>query len=178
MVTGTMRVVKAQGDGTAKIVEAPIPTLRPDYILVKTKAVALNPTDWKHVAFVQSKTTIGCDYAGIVEEVGPAVTKDFKKGDRIFGFTHGGNEVYPSDGAFGEYLEAKGDVQMHVPDGVSFEEAASMAVGILTCGQGMYQKLKLPSPDQPIKEVGEKPKILIYGGSTATGVYAIQYAKL
>lgn len=31
--------------------DRPVPKLRDDYILVKTEAVALNPTDWKHIAF-------------------------------------------------------------------------------------------------------------------------------
>jgi NADPH:quinone reductase-like Zn-dependent oxidoreductase len=170
----TMRVLKAQGDGTAAVVEAPIPALRPDYILVKTMAVALNPTDWKHIGFVKSKTTIGCDAAGIVEDVGSEVTLPWKKGDRVMGFTHGGNEIQPEDGADGEYYVAKGDLQTKIPDWMSFEDAASMPVGLLTCGQGMYQSMKLPFPDQPAKE---KFPILIYGGSTSTGVYAIQYAK-
>lgn len=86
---------------TAIVIEAPkkavkasvpIPKLRDDYILVKVKAVALNPTDWKHVDYMNlSKgARIGCDYAGIVEEVGSKVTKPFKKGDRVAGFAHGG----------------------------------------------------------------------------------------
>jgi NADPH:quinone reductase-like Zn-dependent oxidoreductase len=169
----TMRVLKAQGDGTAAVVEAPIPTLRPDYVLVKTIAVALNPTDWKHIGFVKSKTTIGCDYAGIVDDVGSKVTLPFKKGDKIMGFSHGGNEVHLEDGTDGEYLTAKGDIQMKIPDWMSFEDAASMPVGVLTCGQGMYQSMKLPYPDQP----KEKFPVLIYGGSTSTGAYAVQYAK-
>jgi NADPH:quinone reductase-like Zn-dependent oxidoreductase len=170
-----MRVLKAQGDGTAKLEEAPIPTLRPDYITVKTKAVGLNPTDWKHISFVTSKCTIGCDYAGVVQEVGSAVTKSWKKGDRIFGFAHGGNVVHPEDGAFGGYLTAKGDVQLRIPERLSDVEAAGMGVALLTCGQGMYQAMKLPLPTEPSKE---KYPILIYGGSGSTGAIAIQLAKL
>lgn len=42
--------------------------VRDDYILIKVKAVALNPTDWKHIAFISPPgSKIGCDYAGIVE---------------------------------------------------------------------------------------------------------------
>jgi NADPH:quinone reductase-like Zn-dependent oxidoreductase len=59
--------------------------------LVKIKAVALNPTDWKHVDFLTSNgARIGCDYAGVVEEAGSKVTKGLKKGDRVTGFVHGG----------------------------------------------------------------------------------------
>jgi len=172
----TMRVFKAQPPGKAAVVsDAPIPTLRPTYMLVKTVAVAQNPTDWKHLTFVDKPVTIGCDFAGVVEQVGSEVTLPWKKGDRVCGFTHGGNVTQTEDGAFGEYLMAKGDIQIRVPDNMSFEEACTLGVGILTCGQGMYQSLQLPWPDKPSKE---KFPILIYGGSTATGALAIQFAKL
>jgi NADPH:quinone reductase-like Zn-dependent oxidoreductase len=75
---------------------------------------------------------IGCDYAGIVEEVGSKVTKPFKKGDRVCGFAHGGNEVNHEDGAFQNYIVAKGDVQIKIPENLSFEEAATLGVGITT----------------------------------------------
>lgn len=63
---------------------------------------------------------MGCDFAGIVEEVGPKVTKEWKKGDRICGFTHGVNSAEPEDGAFGEYVMAKGDIAMKIPEASSF----------------------------------------------------------
>lgn len=62
-----------------------------------------------------------------------------------------------------------------IPDGLSFEETASMGAGVTTVGQALYHDLKLPWPAEPAKE---SFFILIYGGSTATGTLAIQYAKL
>ncbi|KAB8239565.1 hypothetical protein ETB97_006740 [Aspergillus alliaceus] len=156
--------------------DRPIPKLRDDYILVKTVSVALNPTDWKHVEYLGIPgSLVGCDYAGIVEEVGKDVKKSFRKGDRVCGFTHGSNAVQPEDGCFAEYIVAKGDLQMHIPESLSFQEAATLGVGITTVGQGLYQSLKLALPTEPISE---PEPILIYGGSTATGSLAIQYAKL
>lgn len=75
----------------AGIRPVPMPQIRDEWIIVKTKAVALNPTDWKHIDFGYSNAgaKIGCDYAGVVEEVGSKVV-DFKKGDRVAGFCHGG----------------------------------------------------------------------------------------
>lgn len=58
---------------------------------------------------------------------------------------------------------------------MSFEDAATLGVGITTVGQGLYQELGLPFP--PAK-VEEPTPILIYGASTATGTLAVQYAKL
>ncbi|KAE8382663.1 chaperonin 10-like protein [Aspergillus bertholletiae] len=154
----------------------PRPALRDDYILIKTVSVAVNPTDWKHVDFLAPPgVLVGCDYAGIVEEVGPAVKKPFRKGDRVCGFAHGANAVQPADGTFAEYIVAKGDIQITIPDNLSFQEAATLGVGISTVGQALYQSLKLALPTDPISN---PEPVLIYGGSTATGVLAIQYAKL
>lgn len=43
-----------------------------------------------------------------------------------------GNEVNHEDGAFGETITAKGDVQIKIPDNLSFEEASTLGVGITT----------------------------------------------
>lgn len=158
------------------VTDRPIPKLRDDYILVKTVSVGLNPTDWKHVAYLSPPgVLVGCDYSGIVEEVGKDVKKQFKKGDRICGFAHGGNASQHEDGAFAEYIVVKGDLQMKIPDHMSFQDAATLGVGINTVGQALYQSLKLALPTEPIKDA---TPILIYGGSTATGTLAIQFAKL
>lgn len=85
----TIQVIITEKPGEAKVVEAPVPKLRDDYILVNVKAIGLNPTDWKHVNFLTSHgARIGCDYAGYVEEIGNRVTKGFRKGDRVAGICH------------------------------------------------------------------------------------------
>jgi NADPH:quinone reductase-like Zn-dependent oxidoreductase len=92
MAPSTTKAIVIKGKAQAAIEEVPVPQLRDDYILVKTTAVALNPTDWKHIEGYGGNVDgcrSGCDYAGIVEEVGSKVTKDFKKGDRVCGVVHG-----------------------------------------------------------------------------------------
>jgi len=42
----SMKAIKITGQGQADIKEVPLPKLRDDYVLVKVKDVALNPTDW------------------------------------------------------------------------------------------------------------------------------------
>src|ERR1700739_2218835 len=87
----TQKAVVIQGPGEAKVVaDAPIPKPEKDFIKVKTVSVALNPSDWKHIDWRADKNAVvGFDYAGYVEEVGPDVKKQFQKGDRVLGFTHG-----------------------------------------------------------------------------------------
>ncbi|KAK0387439.1 hypothetical protein NLU13_5751 [Sarocladium strictum] len=164
--------------GEAAIQEVPRPRLRDDYVLVKVNAVGLNPTDWKHIDFAltDADSRVGCDYSGVVEEVGSKVQKSFNKGDRISGVVHGSDITQHENGSFANYIVAKGDVQIRTPDNISDEEAATLGISISTVGQGLYQTLGLPLPDSPIPEGNDF--ILIYGGSTATGIFGIQFAKL
>ncbi|CAM1507341.1 Fc.00g069820.m01.CDS01 [Cosmosporella sp. VM-42] len=174
--------VKIIEPGFVQIVPVDYPTLpADDYIIVKTMAVGLNPTDWKHIdstgVFSCVGCTVGCDYAGIVEKVGPGVVKRFKKGDRIAGVVNGSNTVGKSSGAFAKYIAVKGNLQFAIPDHISGVEAATQGVATLTIGQNLYQALKLRLPDKPTGQ-GDPFFLLIYGGSSCMGVVGIQYAKL
>lgn len=90
----TIKALVKASLGRAEIQSVLYPELPDDHILVKATAWAINPTDvWHldHVANMSSTSSnMGSDYAGVVVEVGPAVTKDFKKGDRIAGWVPGG----------------------------------------------------------------------------------------
>jgi NADPH:quinone reductase-like Zn-dependent oxidoreductase len=92
-----------------------------------------------------------------------------------------GNDANPENGAFAKYISVKGDLQMHISDNMSFEEAATVGVGIGTTGYALYRVPGLPYPTQTAASSADsktRPQILIYGGSTATGTIAIQLAKL
>ncbi|THV46386.1 hypothetical protein BGAL_0390g00030 [Botrytis galanthina] len=165
--------------GEASLQPIPIPRLRDDYILVKTIAVAINPTDWQ-TSKDKRPHALGCDFAGIVVEIGRGVEKEWKKGDRIAGMAHGGNDIEPEDGTFATYIVVKGDVAFHIPENISFEEAASLGVGVTTVALGFYKYLSLPLLKFPLSTFNPESEfpILIYGGSCATGTLAIQFAKL
>jgi NADPH:quinone reductase-like Zn-dependent oxidoreductase len=174
----TMKAVVVK-DGKAVVVyDRPKPQLQDGFVLIEVAAVALNPTDWKHLEFglVEDGCLVGCDFAGTVVEVGKGVNKELSPGDRVAAVAHGGNSVQPEDGAFAEYVVAKGDILIKLPDTLTFEKAATLPLGVGTVMQGLYQKgLKLKLPDEPTTE---KPYVLIYGGATATGALGIQYARL
>ena len=79
-------------DGAGKqlrIAEAPMPKPGPDQVVIKNKAIAINPVDWKVQDtgfFIKNwPVVLGCDVAGDIVEVGDNVKK-FKKGDRVAAF--------------------------------------------------------------------------------------------
>jgi NADPH:quinone reductase-like Zn-dependent oxidoreductase len=97
------------------------------------------------------------------------------------------NQNNPEDGAFAEYAMVRDGHLAPIPDSMSFEEAATLGVGITSVGQALYMEMGLPLPvvgsaagDKEAVEVDKQSEkfILIYGGSTATGTLAIQFAKL
>ncbi|KAF2160528.1 hypothetical protein M409DRAFT_70296 [Zasmidium cellare ATCC 36951] len=178
MAPSTMKAIKIVEGHKAELQDVPLPKLRDDYVLCKVKCVALNPTDWKHIARGLGKPgcSVGVDFSGVIEEIGPKVMKEWKKGDRVCGFVHGGNQTQREDGTFGEYCLMKGDLGLKIPDAMSDEDAATLGTGVITCGQSMYQSLGLPEPGDGMEKY--HGFFLVYGGSTATGTLAIQYAVL
>ncbi|KAL9022220.1 MAG: hypothetical protein Q9185_000620 [Variospora sp. 1 TL-2023] len=155
-----MKALIVKEPGKPEVADIKPQFMRPDYIKVKTVAVALNPS---------------VDLSGVVEEVGSACKTQVKKGDRIFAACNCANHNQLEDGAYAEYAMVKDGHLAKIPEGMGFEEAASMGAGVTTTGQALYQNLKLPWPTEPAKTPFP---ILIYGGSTASGTMAIQYAKL
>merc|ERR1712000_350331 len=175
--TMTTKAVVFVEKGKAEVQDVPVPKLRDEYMRVSVKAVGLNPTDWKHIdmPIADAGARIGCDYCGIVEEVGSKVTKKFAKGDRVAGFAHGGDRTQHENGAFGHQIVVKADAQMKLPDNVSDTDAATLGVSVVAVGQGLYRTLGLPLPTEPAHN---EDYVLIHGGSTATGIYGIQFARL
>ncbi|KAF5541301.1 zinc-binding oxidoreductase [Fusarium mexicanum] len=177
----TMKAVVIDGDQARLDRARNMPKQLDDMLLVRPVSVALNPTDWRHIRGRRAKDgcIVGCDYAGIVESVGSAVTKKWKPGDRISGVAHGANLVSPDDGAFAEVISVIGDLQMRMPDALTFQQAATLGLGTGTVGQGLFQKsLKLRLPSAAASDVTRHDEpVLIYGGGSATGALGIQFAK-
>jgi len=136
--------LKTKGESAIFVNNRPIPALPKDCLLVKTMAVGLNPHELLDIDLPWSLSDpgnlLGCDYAGIVEEVGSEVTRNFNKGDRVCGCTRP-NPLQPDWGTFAEYIIVVADVQMHIPDEMTFEDAASLGVSVLTTGALVYFRI-------------------------------------
>lgn len=79
------------GPGKAKLEhDLAIPSPGPFELLIRTCAVALNPSDWMALdAFARPGAGTGYDFAGEVVEIGESVDSSWAVGDRVAGFVHG-----------------------------------------------------------------------------------------
>ncbi|OWB76950.1 hypothetical protein B5S32_g1107 [[Candida] boidinii] len=169
---------------------ATVPTLYPGKgeLLIKSEAVALNPADWKHAAlgWGSEGCIVGTDVAGVVVSVGEGV-KGFEIGDHVSALAHGGYDLHPTEGVFQEYaiihanltlkhkhLTKATESETSIGDIETFEDAASVNLGLITIGMSFYHFLKLRFNSEEQKGKA----IIIWGGATATGALAIQVAKL
>ena len=166
----------------------PKPTIRDDQILIKPIAYAANPTDWKHNSPEFAGNVSGSDASGYVEEVGSKVS-GIQVGDIVSVTMHGG--FNKDNSAFAEYVAAVPgftikydknivkDAELKVGDYegskiTNFEQAASVTLGLSTVVLSFAGLMNIN------KDVlaNKGKSILIWGGATATGVLAIQIAKL
>ena len=177
------QTVILEGDDRKLRIErnASLPTLRPDEVLVRTEAVALNPCDYKmHERFPCPGAVDGCDFAGIVVGIGSGVGatgKSFGIGDRVCGAVHGSNPIRPDSGSFAEYIASEAEFTLRFPDGISFEEAAALGgTGLATLGMALFRALELPgTPEEPV----QKPEtVLVHGGSSSVGTMAMQLLRM
>ncbi|KAK9366541.1 chaperonin 10-like protein [Lipomyces kononenkoae] len=153
-----------------KIVDVPIPTPGDDEVLVKVEVTGSNPKDWKVPVSGERPHNSGDDIAGTIVSVGKSVL-EFRRGDRVAAL----HKIGDPHGSFAEYAIAYAYTTFHIPDNITFEEAATIPLTSLTAAYGLWDILGLPTPWRPATE---KIPLLIYGASTSVGSYAIKLAKL
>jgi NADPH:quinone reductase-like Zn-dependent oxidoreductase len=147
------------------------PVLNDDQVLVKVRAVSINPLDWHYMEGTPyimramigglrkpKDPRLGVDLAGEVEAVGKNVTQ-FKPGDEVFGTGHGA--------AFAEYVCANKTKLVQKPANITFDQAAAVPIAALTALQGLRDKGHV-QPGQ---------RVLINGASGGVGTFAVQIAK-
>ncbi|CAL1717209.1 unnamed protein product [Somion occarium] len=165
-------VLKAQNDLSIETFDVYHPEA--GELLVRVEAVALNPADWKlrDRGFQRYPTVLGLDAAGVVVAVGDGV-KSTAVGDKIF---YAGYLSDLSLGTFQQYNKTR-------PEFAS--KAATIPLALTTAATGLYGKVQpsggaglTPSwtPEGRGKYAGQP--LVVFGGSSSVGQYAIQLAKL
>jgi len=159
--------------GTENLIktEVPLPVVRDDEVLVKVKAISINPVDIKtRLGKGQADRLkdfnpiiLGWDISGIVTETGRQATS-FKKGDEVFGMVN-----FPGHGkAYAKYVSAPEKHLALKPDSVSHEEAAAASLAALTAWQILKDKAGIKPGD----------KVLIHAAAGGVGHFAVQMARV
>ena len=147
------------------------PTIKDGEVLVKVKAISVNPADVLARSTEESLTwllgeqrpaIIGWDIAGEVVEKA-SNTEGFELGDEVFGML----QFFKGGKGYAEYVATSTDLLSKKPANISFEEAAAISMAGLTAWQPLVHKCN----------IGPGDKVLIHGASGGVGHFAVQIAK-
>ena len=162
-MTHAIRIHKTGGPEVLQWEDVSVPAPGQGEVQVRHKAVGLNYIDTYHRTGLYPlplPSGIGLEGAGVIESVGPGVT-EFKAGDRV---------AY-ANGPLGAYSEVKNhpaDRLVKIPEGISFEQAASMMLQGLTV-QYLLRRLHLtPKPGDTV---------LWHAAAGGIGLIACQWAR-
>lgn len=149
--------------------ELPDPRPGPDSVLVRVRAAAVNPVDWKAQAGYLAgmidpvfPVIPGWDVSGVVVALG-ADTPEFQVGDEVMGYVR---EDFLSRGTFAEYVAAPVRTLARKPANLSFEQAAGLPLAGLTA----FQSLKAA-------RAGEGDTVLVHAAAGGVGSMAVQLAR-
>jgi len=158
-----------------RVGDVPRPEPKDDEVLVRVSATSVTRGDCHNRSgtplisraisgFLRPKRPIlGQEYSGEVVEIGAEVT-EFAAGDRVFGALP---TLATRAGSWAEFVAVPESFPIvHMPAGLSFEDAAGIADGFLCA----FNVLK------PV-EVGPETEMLVYGASGAIGTASVQLAK-
>ena len=167
-----MKAVIYQRYGSSAVLEIKeieVPELLAHQVLVRVRAVSLNPYDWhmmRGTPFLMrlqsglckpKNTHFGVDMAGVVEAIGKEVV-GFKVGDKVYGGSRGGTA---------EFVATSQENIAIMPEALTFEQAAAIPMAAVTALQAVRDKGKVKSGQS----------ILIVGASGGVGTCAVQIAK-
>lgn len=164
-------IEKFGGADVMQIAEIAKPVPTANEVLVKIAYTSANPVDWK-IREGKVKEAIphhfpiilGWDVAGVVQEVGAAVT-DFKSGDRVFAYARKPTVQW---GTYAEYITLDSSSVAKIPQSLNLREAAAVPLTSLIAHQALIDFAALKPGDT----------VFINGGAGGVGSFAIQLAKL
>jgi NADPH2:quinone reductase len=162
-----MKAIRVQQFGGPEVLKLEeISTPKPDagQVLVRVRAVGVNPYDTLMRAGTYAikpslPYTPGSDAAGTVEAVGPGVTK-VKPGDRVY-------TSRTLTGAYAEYALALEEQVNRLPDNISFEQGGGVWVPYGTAYHALHHFAKA--------RAGET--VLVHGASGGVGTASVQIAR-
>ncbi len=144
----------------------PIPELKARDLLVRVKAISVNPVDTKQRKRKASENGVpvilGYDVAGVVERIGDGVS-GFKVGDEVY---YAGDIM--RDGGNSELHAVDERIVGKKPKNLSFTQAAALPLTSLTAYEAIFERLNAQRGGT----------LLVIGGAGGVGSVAIQIAKI
>ena len=157
------------GRDKLQLLELPEPKVPPDFVKIEIRAAGVNPVDWKiregrsEPRFpVVFPVVPGWDAAGVVAEVGPAVT-EFAPGDEVYAYCR---KHFLGEGTYAEYVSVPDAYVARKPESLSFEQAAAIPLAGLTAYQALFLAAGLTA--------GER--VLVSAAAGGVGSFAVQLA--
>lgn len=156
----------------AQLMEVAKPIPKEKEVLIRVYASTVNRTDagFRSAAYFISRfwsgllrpkyQILGCEFAGIIEEIGTSVTT-FKKGDNVFGYndkTFGGHAEYVT-------IDENAAITT-LPHNLNFDEAAPLT-------EGAHYALN----NIKASKIERGQNVLVYGATGAIGTAAVQLLK-
>ena len=158
-----IRVTAHGGPEVLKVEEVAKPVPVAEQVLVRIHAIGVNPVDTYIRAGAYSISNLpytpGFDAAGIVEEVGPGVTR-FKTGDRVY-------TSATASGSYAEYAVCNIQTVHPLPANISYAQGAALGIPYATAYRALFQKAHA--------QAGEA--VLVHGASGGVGTAAVQWAR-
>lgn len=148
--------------GPFEVRPTPVPTPAAGQVVVRVRAVAVNPVDAITgplrrlvTPWVRFPTVLGSDVAGEVLAVGPDVTA-LAVGDRVTAFAAGQEKPRNSaaEGGFQRIVTVLERVTTRLPDDLSFEQAAVLPLALATAAAGLYEADQLALPCRATARTG------------------------
>ncbi|MDQ4074219.1 MAG: alcohol dehydrogenase catalytic domain-containing protein [Thermoproteota archaeon] len=174
-----------------------VPELKDTDVMLETKCLGVNPIDYFTITGIHGANgpsmhiepyphIAGSEISGIVKRKGERVKNGIREGDRVIVYNrifdgscrfckkgyemlcdNGGLVGVKTNGGFAEYVNVPSSNLIKIPDGISWELAASLPTAALTAYNAVKES-KLKSSET----------MVVFGGSGNTGIFCVQLGNL
>ena len=165
---GYQKSLPIENDDALQDIELAMPEVTGRDLLVEVKAVSVNPADYFSRKMVSAPEgewrVLGWDAAGVVKAVGDNVTL-FKPGDSVY---YAGDMTRSGSNAEFQLVDER--IVGHMPQSLSYSEAAALPLTALTAWEMLFQRMQIPLNDA-------NTRVLLVGAAGGVGSIMVQLLK-
>lgn len=189
-----MKAVRQAAFGGPEVLryeDAPIPSIQASEVLIRVKAVGVNPPDWylregykslppEWRPVVRFPLILGTDVSGVIEAVAGDV-RGFEVGDEVYAMIRFPSGLAGGSQAYAQYVTAPATEVARKPAGIDHTHAAGAPMSLLTAWQFLIEQgHDAPNPLQPHPHLPiplQGKTVLVNGAAGGVGHFVVQLAK-